>query len=226
MGKPYLKGRSSSAANATEWVQICEACKGVIDRAFGAGDIQRFAIAVGASTDTLGRMLDDYASGSWDGQRIVAMRQWEEREYRTGEIRRAMAGAPVAIPRGHSLDDDAGGRFAINSATGIVTVADGSLLDRESAASHNITVRGASADGSFSTQTFAIGINDVDEFDVGAVTDSDAGANSVDENAANGATVGITAAASDADATANAVVYSLDDDAGGRCHGFDSCRGS
>ena len=41
-----------------------------------------------------------------------------------------------------------------------------------------------------------INLNDVDEFDVGAVTDSDVTANAVDENAANGTVVGVTALAS------------------------------
>ena len=114
----------------------------------------------------------------------------------------------------YSLDDNAGGRFAIDSSTGVVTVA--GAIDRETAASYNITVRATSADTSFSTQIFTIAVNDVDEFDVGAVTDSDATANAVNENAANGTAVGIAAAASDADATTNAITYSLDDDAGGR----------
>ncbi len=39
-----------------------------------------------------------------------------------------------------SLSDDAGGRFAIDANTGIVTVADASLLNYEDASSHNITV--------------------------------------------------------------------------------------
>ena len=39
----------------------------------------------------------------------------------------------------------------------------------------------------------AININDVDEFDVGAVTDSDVAVNAVDENAAIGTVVGVTA---------------------------------
>lgn len=116
----------------------------------------------------------------------------------------------------YSLDNSAGGRFAVDSSNGIVTVANGALLNRESAASHNITVRATSADGSFSTQSFTVNVNDVDEFDVGAVSDVNAAANTVTENAANGATVGITASASDADATSNAITYSLDDDAGGR----------
>ena len=48
----------------------------------------------------------------------------------------------------YTLDDNAGGRFAIDGITGVVTVADGTLLDREAAASHNITVRATSSDGS------------------------------------------------------------------------------
>ncbi|MFN5710006.1 MAG: cadherin domain-containing protein, partial [Planctomycetota bacterium] len=116
----------------------------------------------------------------------------------------------------YTLDDNAGGRFAINSSTGVVTVANGSLLDRESAASHSITVRATSADGSWSNQSFTINLSDVDEFDVGAVTDSNAAANSLAENSANGTAVGITASASDADATTNTITYTLDDNSGGR----------
>ena len=44
-------------------------------------------------------------------------------------------------------------------------------------------------------------LNDVDEFDVSAPVDTNAAANAVDENAAIGTVVGITAFASDADAT-------------------------
>ena len=77
-------------------------------------------------------------------------------------------------------------------------------------------VRATSADTSFSTQSMTINLTDVDEFDVGAVSDSDAAANQVAENAANGTAVGITALASDADATTNGITYRLDDSAGGR----------
>ena len=48
---------------------------------------------------------------------------------------------------------------------------------------------------------------------VGAVSDSDASANQVSENANVGDSVGVTALATDADG--DAVTYSLDDDAGG-----------
>ncbi len=116
----------------------------------------------------------------------------------------------------YSLDDNAGGRFTIDSSTGVVTVADGTLLDREAAASHDITVRATSSDGSFNSQLMTININDVDEFDVGAVVDSDGTANAVDENAIAGTVVGITASATDDDATTNAITYSLFDDDGGR----------
>ena len=114
------------------------------------------------------------------------------------------------------LTNNAGGRFAIDSVTGVVTVADGTLLNRETLASHNITVRAISADGTFSTQTFSIAINDVNEFSVSGIVDSNAAANALNENSANGTVVGITAAASDADATTNVILYSLDDNAGGR----------
>ena len=116
----------------------------------------------------------------------------------------------------YSLDVNADGRFAIDGTTGVVTVADGMLLNREAAASHGITVRATSIDGSFSTQAFTINVNDVDEFDVGAISDTNGAANAVNENATNGATVGFTASASDADATTNTVTYSLTDNAGGR----------
>ena len=74
-----------------------------------------------------------------------------------------------------------------------------------------------STDGSTNSQVFTVTINDVDEFDVTAVVDSNGAAGgTVAENAANGSLVGITASASDADATNSTVTYSLSDDAGGR----------
>src|SRR5690606_34549979 len=109
----------------------------------------------------------------------------------------------------YTLSDNAGARCSVDAVTRVVTVANGSLLDREAAASHTITVVATSADGSTSTQTFTIALTDVDEFDVGAVTDNDAGANTVAENAANGTAVGITAKATDADATNSTVTYTL-----------------
>ncbi len=98
----------------------------------------------------------------------------------------------------------------------MVTVADGSLLDREIQAMHTITVRATSQDGSTADTVFAIQIQDVDEFDTSGITDSNAALDRLNENAINGTAVGITASAFDADATNNVVSYSLDDNANGR----------
>ncbi len=114
----------------------------------------------------------------------------------------------------YSLDDDAGGRFTINASTGVITV-NGSL-DREIAPQYNITVRATSTDASTTTQTYTIQLGDVDEFNTTPVIDNDAAANTVAENATIGTTVGITASASDADATTNTITYSLVDNDGGR----------
>ncbi|MBY6005210.1 cadherin domain-containing protein [Salipiger bermudensis] len=117
----------------------------------------------------------------------------------------------------YSLDDDAGGAFTIDATTGVVSVLDGSLIDRESDAALSITVRATSTDGSFETETFAIAVGDVDEFDATTPVDSVAPTGgSVLENAAIGSGVGITVTSQDQDATTNGITYSLTDDDGGR----------
>ena len=113
----------------------------------------------------------------------------------------------------YALDDDAGGRFTIEETTGVVTTTQD--LDAETATSHTITVRATSTDGSTTTSDFTIAVVDSDEFDISAISDIDAAANSVAENLTAGSSVGIEAEASDADAT-DSVMYTLDDDAGGR----------
>ena len=95
-------------------------------------------------------------------------------------------------------------------------MADGTLLNREAAASHDVTVRATSADGSTADTVLTVVVNDVDEFDVTAPVDTDATPDAVDENAATDTPVGVTAQATDADATTSAVTYTLADDAGGR----------
>lgn len=125
----------------------------------------------------------------------------------------------------YALSDSAGGRFAIHATTGVVTVADGTLLDAETAATHTITVIATSADGSSSSQSFSINIADANESTISPVMDTNATANTVAENSANGSLVGITASAIDADLTNNAISYALSDNAGGR-FGIDSVTGS
>ncbi|MFM7118050.1 MAG: cadherin domain-containing protein, partial [Planctomycetota bacterium] len=95
----------------------------------------------------------------------------------------------------------------------------------EAATSHSITIRATSADGSFTIQSFAINLTDVDEYDVSAVSDINSAANSVAENAAAGTTVGLTAFAADSDATNNTITYTLTDNDGGR-FAIDSSTGA
>lgn len=107
----------------------------------------------------------------------------------------------------YSLDDDDGGRFIISSTTGEVLVA--GPIDREAGESRTIVVRATSSDGSFATQSFTIAVDDVNEFDVSTPVDSDAASNNVGISAAIGTYTGVTASATDADATNNAVSYSI-----------------
>ena len=114
----------------------------------------------------------------------------------------------------YQLLGDAGGRFAIDAATGVVRVA--GALDAETSLSHLITVQATSSDGSTAQRSVTLAVSDVDEFDASAISDADAAAETVAENAAVGTAVGFTAQASDADVTNHAISYSLANDAGGR----------
>src|SRR6185369_17045596 len=107
-----------------------------------------------------------------------------------------------------------GGLFAIDPTSGVVTTA--AAIDREAiGASTSIEVTATSADGSHAAQTFTIAINDVNEFAVSSPIDTNNAANAVDENVAAGTVVGVTAFASDADATTNTVTYALTSNPGG-----------
>lgn len=119
---------------------------------------------------------------------------------------------PDGDPVTYSLTDSAGGRFAINATTGVVTVATGSLLDFEAASSHQIKVQ-ATSGGLSSEQTFTIDVTNVNE-PPSFPTDNDAAPNEVAENAAAGTVVGVTALSVDPDG--DPVTYSLISDGGGR----------
>lgn len=88
-------------------------------------------------------------------------------------------------------------------------------IDREAEATRTITVRATSEDGSFTTKSFTIAINDLDEFNVTGIIDVDDRVDSVNENAGVGVSVGIRASATDDDATTNVITYSLDEDSNG-----------
>src|SRR6185369_9077835 len=111
----------------------------------------------------------------------------------------------------YSLTDNAGGRFAIDASTGVVTVLDATKLDYETNTSHSITVQ--ASDGTLtSSQSFTIAVTDVAPTQP---TDSDgATGGSVSEGASNGDLVGITASSSDVHG--GTVTFSLTDNAGGR----------
>ena len=106
-----------------------------------------------------------------------------------------------------SITSDASGLFEVDATTGEVSLVTGASLDAETAQSHTIEVTSADPEGASDTQTITIAVADVDEFDVGPVTDSDTAANRVLENATVGTAVGVTALAADADVS-DAVRYS------------------
>jgi Ca2+-binding RTX toxin-like protein len=58
----------------------------------------------------------------------------------------------------YALVDDAGGRFTIDAASGAIMVADGSLLDFETADQHSVVVQVTDAHGLGATATFSIAV--------------------------------------------------------------------
>ena len=118
---------------------------------------------------------------------------------------------------------DDGPLFSVDVRTG--TLAFISAPDFETPGDNNadntytLTVQvddGNGAPDSTASQVINISITDLDETDVGNVRDSDNAADELEENSAGGAAVGITASATDADATNNAITYTLIDNADGR----------
>ncbi|NRF50271.1 cadherin repeat domain-containing protein, partial [Pseudomonas stutzeri] len=110
-------------------------------------------------------------------------------------------------------DGNEDGIFVIDAATGAISIADGKTLDYETASQHVLTV--TASDGTLSdTATITVNVNNLNDNPV-LISDSDAAANTVAENAANGTTVGVTALGTDADADTT-VTYELTDDADGR----------
>ncbi|MBX9660986.1 MAG: tandem-95 repeat protein, partial [Nitrospiraceae bacterium] len=74
----------------------------------------------------------------------------------------------VGDTKTYSFTDSAGGRFAINSSTGQITVANSSLLDYETATSHSVTVRVTDSGGLTYDETFTINLTNVNEAPTGA----------------------------------------------------------
>ena len=109
----------------------------------------------------------------------------------------------------YSLLDDAGGRFAINASTGDITVANGSLLDFETATSHGVRVQVRDQTGASFAKTFNLSVSNVNE----APIDETLQGGSVIGNPANGTLVG-TVHGIDPDA-GSVLTYSLTDNPNG-----------
>ncbi len=70
-------------------------------------------------------------------------------------------GSPDTVT--YSLTNNAGGRFAINATTGVITVADGSLLNFETNTSHTIIIRATDSLNATLDRTFVIGVTNANE---------------------------------------------------------------
>jgi Ca2+-binding RTX toxin-like protein len=120
----------------------------------------------------------------------------------------------------YSLVDNAGGRFSIESSTGVVRVANSSLLNQKTASEHQITVVAKDPSGASSTSTFKISVTvpttsgGGSNSAPGKPVDANKASNAVKGGAAVGTKVGVTAFATDADG--DKVTYSLVDNADGR----------
>src|SRR5207249_1949691 len=111
----------------------------------------------------------------------------------------------------YALTDDAGGRFTIDPSTGVVSVANASLLNYETNTSHTIKVQATDGTDPSAEQTFTIAVTNVAPT---TPVDGNAADNTAAQRASNGALVGITA--SYTDVHGGTVTYALTDDAGGR----------
>jgi len=107
------------------------------------------------------------------------------------------------------------GAFAIDSDTGVLSIADPTALDAETIQSMDLIV--TVSDGSLvsAPATITINVTDANEFDASAPMDSDAAINQIGETAATGTGAGLTITAEDLDLT-DTVSLSLIDDASGR----------
>ncbi|WP_050979873.1 cadherin repeat domain-containing protein, partial [Enterovibrio norvegicus] len=116
-----------------------------------------------------------------------------------------------------TLVDDAGGLFAIDPDTGVVTVAGN--LDYETATGYTIEVAATSEDNQVTTKTFTINITDSspEEGDtdnaLSSISAADGGQGSIFESATNGDSTGLFVSATDEDG--DIVTYTLTDNANG-----------
>jgi hypothetical protein len=90
--------------------------------------------------------------------------------------------------------------FVIDPTSGVISVAPGADIDRETTPTIDVTVKATSTDGTSTTKTFTVEVGDEDEFDIGPVSDVDTSDNTISESSDGGENTGITAFAEDEDA--------------------------
>ena len=123
-----------------------------------------------------------------------------------------------------ALTSDPSGLFEVDAATGEVSLVSGASLDAETATQHVIEVTASDDQGASDVQTITIDVDDVDEADVGPVSDADGNPNRVAENAASGTVVGLTATATDPDVTDD-VTYAITGGSGATLFDIDTATG-
>ncbi|MEM9725589.1 MAG: cadherin-like domain-containing protein, partial [Pseudomonadota bacterium] len=119
--------------------------------------------------------------------------------------------AGVAGGSSYAIVDDPSGLFAIDPATGQITLAAGESLDHETQPNHAFTVTYVDASGVAGSRAVAVVVEDRNDE---AQSFLSANAFSVAEDAADGAVI-YDADAIDGDGTGEAITYSLADDQGG-----------
>jgi hypothetical protein len=178
------------------------------------------ASATGVSDDVSMQLSDGFAVSAALGLRVNVNHAPTDATLSGGSVvENAPTGTSVGTVTG--VDPDAGttfsyslrdpdGRFAINASSGEITVANGALIDYDTAAAYQITVRTADQRGLFFDKSFTINASNVNE----APTDATLFGGTVREHSPNGTQVG-TVIGADPDA-GGSLSYSLLSDAGGR----------
>ncbi len=105
--------------------------------------------------------------------------------------------------------------FAINSATGEITVVDNTNLDFETTNAYTLTLTVSDGTNTSASETVLISILNLNEFGISGISDLDGALEAIQENQPANSLVGLRATATDAD-TSDTITYLLDDDAGGR----------
>ena len=111
---------------------------------------------------------------------------------------------PAAGSLTYSLTNNAGGRFAVDAATGEITVADQSLLDYESDSAHTIQVEVEDEDGQLSAFDLVVEINNLN--DAPTVVQSNL---SVSEGSSANTITTSEINATDADTTNDQLIYTI-----------------